>query len=281
MLTPDHLQHPLKRGYLIAIEGPDGVGKATQSDLLVKHLRSVGQEAVLHSYPRYQAGITGEMLAFALHKLESKPNFNFLELDPILASYYYALDRAYHSPEIKGLLANGTTVVTDRYTFSNIIHQTAKIETEGSSGQQNQTNPEDNEPEDRLTTFQKQLHFARRILDLEFNQFGIPKPDLTIYLNLPEGLQRRLINQRGNSDLTDRDEAHQAASNRIGHELSCMNGVKAVVIDCQTFDGKDIKPEEVIASDIATVISTRLSIPKHPEKGFHIHPRHRHIERRF
>src|SRR4051812_18225473 len=109
------------RGNLIVIEGTDGAGKATQSALLLKVLKK--QRSVsFFDFPRYKQSNFGRLIRRSL----SGEFGNFLELSPYLSSLPYMLDRARAKYLLLESLKEGD-VICDRYTTSNLAHQTAKL----------------------------------------------------------------------------------------------------------------------------------------------------------
>ena len=143
---------------LLVIEGVDGAGKSTQIKLLSEHLRNEGYRTEFLHFPRTDAPYFGELIARFL-----RGEFGSLgEVSPWLVAMLYAGDRKDASDMIARWLKSGSYVLLDRYTYSNIAYQCAKL----------------NDPaeQDRLMDW---------ILDLEFRHFGIPEPDLNIFLDVP------------------------------------------------------------------------------------------------
>ena len=109
------------RGKFIALEGIDGSGKRTQLDMLARALSERGIALSEISFPRYE-GFFGSLIAQFL-------NGDFGPLDTIDAHFsalLYAGDRYEAKPTIEANLANGRTVLADRYVGSNLAHQGAR-----------------------------------------------------------------------------------------------------------------------------------------------------------
>lgn len=141
---------------LIALEGIDGSGKATQAERLVTRLNdSIAQWVELFSFPQYDKNTFGSYV-----KMYLSGRFGGLEDNhPFLTSLLYSLDRF----ESKGALITARdegVCVCDRYVASNIAHQCAKI------------------PDGDWQSI------ACKIVDTEHSILGLPKPDLTIYLDI-------------------------------------------------------------------------------------------------
>ena len=110
------------RGRFIAIEGVDGAGKRTQTDLLSQALVARGIPLLRFSFPRYESSF-GRLVARFLNG-----DFGPLEaVDPHLSALLYAGDRFEAKPELDAALGSGKNVLTDRYIASNLAHQTARV----------------------------------------------------------------------------------------------------------------------------------------------------------
>lgn len=98
---------------LIAFEGGEGTGKSTQARLLAERL---GAGALL----TFQPGATA--IGAALRRVVLDPAT--VGLDARAEALLYAADRAQHVAEvIRPALAEGRTVITDRYTHSSVAYQ--------------------------------------------------------------------------------------------------------------------------------------------------------------
>ena len=99
----------------IVIEGPDGVGKSTQAERLVRTLQASGRRAVLEREPT--GGPIGQLIR-EMTRAGEKP-------DPKTLALLFAADRQEHSRRIQALLDEGAIVVSDRYALSTAIYQGA------------------------------------------------------------------------------------------------------------------------------------------------------------
>ena len=147
-----------KRGKLIVIDGSDGSGKATQTKLLVERLAREGVAVHSLDFPRYKANLMGALIGECI----AGDHGDFLHVDPYIGSTLYAADRFESRELIKGWLAAGHIVVLDRYVSANQIHQGGKF----------------HDP-------RKRKAFLTWLDKLEYGVFGLPKPNLTIYLHMP------------------------------------------------------------------------------------------------
>ena len=158
-----------KRGKLIVIDGTDGSGKATQTDLLIKHLKRDGKKVKVVDFPDYYSNFFGAFIGHCL----SEQYYNFVKVHPKIASVLYAADRFESKDKIKNWLKEGYIVVANRYASANQIHQGGKI---GST--------------------KKREAFIKWLADMEYNVFKIPKPDVIFYLNVPISIVLKLIKER-------------------------------------------------------------------------------------
>jgi len=166
-----------KRGKLIVIEGSDGVGKKTQTDLITKLFRRVGKKVVFYDFPQYERSFFGQMVAKYL-------NGEFGDIDhvsPYLISLLYAGDRFEAADHIRSDLRQGKIVIANRYTQSNMGFQSAKIKNK-----------------------EEKKKFLEWLEELEFGIFNIPKPDIVIYLYAPYKISQKMVDQKGKRNYTDK-----------------------------------------------------------------------------
>jgi len=159
---------------LIVIEGIDGSGKSTQIKLLKDYLTQRRYRCEFLHFPQTDAPFFGELISRFL-----RGEFGTLDkVDPWLVAMLYAGDRKDASNLIRGWLENGNLVLLDRYTYSNIAYQCAKL-----------GKKEDQEA------------LMKWILDLEFDHFAIPRPDLNIFLDVPFSFtEKKLSSSRSGND---------------------------------------------------------------------------------
>lgn len=203
----------------IVIEGLDGSGKSTQLDLLKKYLEGKGIHFKYLHFPRLEEGVYGKLIArFLRGEMGSND-----QVDPYLVALIFAGDRMEAAPVIRNWIKEGYLVVADRYVYSNIAFQCAKLD-----------NPAE----------RKKLR--EWILYFEFEYNGLPKPDLNLFLNVPrEFISLQLKNAREGDDRVylkgERDihEENLDFQEKVGKEyLSLKEYVNdLVLIDCT--DGSD------------------------------------------
>ncbi len=161
-----------KSGRLIVIDGIDGVGKATQIELLAGRLRHQKFKVETIDFPRYYDNLFGKLIGECL----AGEHGDFLALDPRIASALYAADRYESKKQIESWLQRGRLVLADRYVSANQIHQGGKID----------------DPRARA-------QFLRWLDEMEYGAFGLPRPDLIIYLDLPAEMSQKLLLEKRRS----------------------------------------------------------------------------------
>ena len=204
----------MRKGKLIVIDGIDGVGKATQADLLVRHLRKLKIKVRRIDFPRYYDNVFGKLIGECL----AGEHGQFIGIDPKIASILYAADRFESKKDIEKWLKEGFTVIADRYVSSNQIHQGGKVKNE-----------------------KERKEFLRWLDTVEHGIFGLPRPDLIIYLYLPVSLSLKLLAKKslkekkkyleGRSDLAESDIKHLEDSQNSALKIVAKNN-KWVRIDC-------------------------------------------------
>ncbi|TSC55392.1 MAG: dTMP kinase [Parcubacteria group bacterium Gr01-1014_18] len=180
-------------GKLIVIDGSDGVGKKTQTQLLLQKLTLKKIPVQTISFPRYSEDSSAPIRMYLAGDFGSPE-----KVGPKLASILFAMDRFAALGDIKKWLAEGKTVISDRYTSSNMGHQGSLI--------QNQ---------------EERKKFFLWLYDLEHRLLGIPKPDLTLILHCPAQMSQRLIHKRGKQkDMLEQDITLQERSAAIFYEIA-------------------------------------------------------------
>lgn len=159
---------------LIVFEGLDGAGKSTQINLLRSYLDLQGIDNKYLHFPRIDCPFFGELIARFL-----RGEFGEVDtVDPYLVAILYAADRDNAKGTIVSWLEAGKLVILDRYFFSNLAFQCAKIDSK--------------EEKQRMRSW---------ITSLEFDYYKIPKPDLSLFLHVPfEFVAERLQQERQGDD---------------------------------------------------------------------------------
>ncbi len=156
------------KGKLIVIDGTDGSGKGTQTNLLVEKLRKEGHKVEIADFPRY-----GERSAVLAEDYLNGKFGSAKDVGAYRASIFYAADRYAASFQMKRWLDEGKIVVSNRYVSASMGHQAGKIK-------------------DKI----ERDKFLNWLEDLEYNIFGIPKPDTHILLFMPPQIGQKLVEKK-------------------------------------------------------------------------------------
>ena len=210
----------------IVIEGLDGAGKSTQIKLLLEHFQKHGIETKFIHFPRVEkANVYGDLIAKFL-----RGEFGPIDaVHPQLVALIFALDRFDFAGTIKNWLAAGYTVLADRYVLSNIAFQCAKLKTDSEKD-----------------------YLADWIFNYEFEYNKIPKPDLSIYLDVPFSFTKKSLTDtrtgderaylRGKTDIHENSISFQEQV-KIEYESILKKFNALVRVDCSSPDGKMLEAE--------------------------------------
>ena len=207
-------------GKLIVIEGSDGSGKSTQFRLLTERLSQEGKKFQRLVFPQYAEPSSALIRMYLGGEFGTNPS----DVNAYAASAFYAVDRYASYKKVWGKwYEEGGLVVSDRYTTSNAVHQASK------------------EPEDQQGTFLNWLY------EFEYGKLGLPRPDLTIYLDVPTDFTEQMMRKREadtntSADIHEKDMAYLATCRRTGKAAAEFYGW--TVISCIR-DGKMRSIEDI------------------------------------
>ena len=204
---------------LIVIEGLDGAGKSTQLKMVTAYFSSLGRKVEYLHFPRYSAPVYGELIAKFL-----RGDFGSIDqVHPQLVALLFAEDRRDAAAQIRSWMDQGRVVVLDRYVYSNIAFQCAKLPTRAES--------------DALRDW---------IFDLEYKHFDIPRPTLNLFLDVPIGfVDAKLRASRKGGDrsyLEGKSDIHEADIHfqekvRALYLEQCALDASFLRIDCSDSEG--------------------------------------------
>ena len=232
------MEENIKRGKIIVVEGTDCSGKETQTSLLVQRLRRMGRNIERLSFPMYDTP-TGKIVGGPyLGKSYIGEGFfpeGAADVDPKVASLYYAADRRYNKHIIEGLLNNGVDVVLDRYVESNMAHQGGKLF----------------DKEERLKLY-------KSLDDLEYGFLELPRPDFTIFLYVPYAKVAELRGKR--AEAPDQHESNPLHIRNAEHaylELAELHHYQK--INCCDKKG-ELRDIESIQEKVFDIVTKELGI---------------------
>lgn len=162
---------------LIAIEGIDGAGKGTQAGRLVTALRETGLRVDSLQFPRYSATTFGTAIGDFLNGRFGSLN----DVHPQLAAVLYAGDRFESRDLLLRMMEANDVVVLDRFVGSNLAHQSAKLDGEARTA------------------------LIEWIEKVEFDVFKLPRPKLTILIDMSSQMSRELVSRKAARDYTDQE----------------------------------------------------------------------------
>ena len=212
---------------LIVLEGLDGAGKSTQVKRLKEYLQQrCGSLEYIH-FPRYEAPVYGDLITRFL-----KGEFGSIEaVHPQLVALLFAEDRHGAAPAMREALARGKTVLLDRYVYSNIAYQCAKLQ-----------------------NLQERRRLRDWIFNTEYGHFELPEPDLNLFLDVPIGfVEQSLTHHREGQDrnyLSGAQDIHEASiafqqAVRDMYVAETARDPKFRRIDCSGTRGEMLPPDDI------------------------------------
>ena len=225
----------------IVLEGLDGAGKSTQIRKLRELFAARGIESEYVHFPRFDAPVYGELIARYLRgELGSVE-----QVDPYIVALLFAGDRADMAAQIRAWEADGKVVIVDRYVYSNIGYQCAKMPTEAGREQ-----------------------LKEWILRTEYEHFAIPRPDISLFLDVPFAFTAKsLTTERSGDDrnyLNGGTDIHEASLDlqqmvRRVYLEAAKSDTTLKVIDCNDAEGGMDTPDGIFAKieqSIAPLLNT-------------------------
>ena len=212
-------------GMLIAIDGVDASGKETQSKLLYEKLLSDGKRVRRISFPMYESNSS----YFVKEYLSGSYGKNPSDVNAYAASMLFAADRfaTFRTDWGKNYLS-GDIIIADRYVTSNLIHQAGKIADE-----------------------KEKKAFIEWEEDFEYNKLGLPRPDITVFLDMPTEYAEKLMSGRSNKitggekkDIHESNTEYLKASYKNATDISDMLSWER--ISCVE-NGRILTPDEISA----------------------------------
>ncbi|MFR6065690.1 MAG: dTMP kinase [Eubacterium sp.] len=167
---------------LIIIEGLDGSGKSTQTQLLEDALKKDNIEYRKIKLPDYDSPSSTLVKMYLGGEFGKSAD----SVNAYAASAFYATDRySSYMLDWKKDYLSGKVIIADRYATSNSIYQMEKLP---------------------LEQWDSYLEWSA---DFEYEKLGIPKPDLVIFLDMPIEVSQKLMTSRYGGDENKKD-VHEA-----------------------------------------------------------------------
>ncbi|BBZ37828.1 dTMP kinase [Mycobacterium conspicuum] len=194
---------------LIAIEGVDGSGKRTLTDGLRSAFEASGKSVATLAFPRYGRSTTADIAAEALHGQHGD-----LASSVHAMAMLFALDRAGAIAEIEALGREHDVVILDRYVASNAAYTAARLHQDAAG------------------------EAVAWVGALEYQRFGLPRPDWQVLLDVPAELAGQRARSRAESepdrarDAYERDDGLQRRTGAVYAGLAAASwGGRWLVVD--------------------------------------------------
>ena len=178
-------------------------------------------------FPRYDAAVYGDLISRFL-----RGDFGTVEsVHPQLVALLFAEDRHGAAPGMRAALEAGKTVLLDRYVYSNIAYQCAKL-----------SDPDEAE------------QLREWIFNTEYGPFGLPRPDLNIFLDVPisfvesslsksrDGDDRNYLH--GGSDIHEANIEFQRRVRDMYRRQAALDP-SLICVDCSDSEGKMLPPDAI------------------------------------
>jgi len=213
-------------GIFIAIEGGDGSGKHTQTNLLIEYAKTtLGKNVHTVAFPRH-----GEFSAYYADQYLNGVYGGINDVHADLASLPYAFDRFAASGDIRTAVndPNGF-VVADRYVASNLAHQGSKF-----------------------TDKKERVAYYDRMMKTEYEVLGIPVPDINIILLVPSRISQENIDKKEvraytdkKRDIHEEDAGHLDRTKANYEELAELYPGRFIAINCMKNETQMLGIDEI------------------------------------
>ena len=211
----------MPKGKLIVLEGLDGSGKATQTQLLVDALKENGENIFKITFPNYEDPSSSLVKMYLNSEFGASPE----AVNSYAAASFFAVDRyASYMKYWRKVYNSGAVIVSDRYTTSNMVYQLSKLD---------------------RAEWDKYIEW---LSDYEYVKLGIPSPNLTIYLDMPVEVSQKFMTERYNGleskkDLHERNVEFLKKGRKSA--LYAASKLHWVVIPCSKEDGTPKSIDEI------------------------------------
>jgi len=227
-------------GRLVAFEGLDASGKSTQIRLLLDVLRDSDVQHEYVSFPRTDQRGYGEAIAMFL-----RGEFGAVEeVSPYLVASLFAGDRVTFKPTLEAWLHGEKLVLADRYFYSNVAFQGAKLRSPDAK-----------------------RHFRSWIRQIEFVDHQIPVPDVTVFFDVPLDFVKTTIAihrpHEERSYLNGQADIHEFAfdlQERVAAEYRALalQEQSFHTVSCSTATGQMRSPREIHEEVLEILVSSDL-----------------------
>ena len=212
---------------LFVIDGLDGCGKSTQFELLKEKFT----DAHFITFPYYNTN-SGKIVSDYLGGKFPEENPS---VSAFSASAIYAVDRyTSFKTHWQELYMSGSPVISARYTTSNAIYQMTKL------------------PKEQWDSYLDWLY------DFEYEKLGMPRPDKTVFLDMPVEISQKLLSARYDGDESKKDIHEQNVDFLKACREAALYVAKRdgwVIIPCNK--GDEPRTIEEINAELCKIISDK------------------------
>lgn len=189
---------------IFVIEGTDGSGKQTQTEIIYNRLNQLKKDVIKFSFPNYNSDSSGPIREYLSGNISLDAN----DVSPKAASTFYAVDRYISFKENIEKYYNDTKTIIlfDRYISSNLLHQGGKLLNKG--------NKDD---------YLKLEKFGDWLMNFECNDLNLPLPTKVFFLHLPVEYTISMMKNRDNKfskeknkDIHESDVTHLINAEKAG-----------------------------------------------------------------
>lgn len=210
---------------LIVLEGCDAAGKGTLTTLIKEYYESIGKKVKYIHFPMYGHN----EFSLIISKFLQGEYGDINNVDPMFVANIYAMDRYLYKEQLIKDLKENDIVLMDRYVYSNLAFQGAKLSEE------------------------RRDSIMNWIWDFEFNFLQLPYPNTIIYLDVPiNDIKNRLNRDRvgddrnyleGKKDIHERDINFQSTVRDI--YLSLIDNPNYFIINTYNKDYNILTPKQI------------------------------------
>ncbi len=203
-------------------------------EMLRAHLDRRGTNYRYLHFPRLEEGVYGKLIARFLRGEMGEND----QVDPYLVALIFAGDRKDARLVMEQWMDDDFLVIVDRYVYSNIAFQCAKLD-----------------------DFREQKKLADWIMELEFTEHRLPVPDMNIFLDVPfDFTKKRLSEQRngedrqylnGRKDIHENDLSFQELVRGVYHSI-CSGFGDLTIVNCANEQG-EMQPPGAIFEQLLNV----------------------------
>lgn len=188
----------------IVLEGLDGCGKTTQTELVCQRLEADRVDYKKIKLPDYDS----DSSILVRKYLNGDFGKNANDVNAYATSVLYAADRfASYTENWKADYLAGKLIFADRYTPANAIYQMTKLKKD------------------------EWDEYLAWLFDFEYNKIGIPEPDKVIFLDMPVEVSQKLMTQRYEGDENKKD-VHES---NVGFLNACREAALYAAEKCSWY----------------------------------------------